>query len=115
MQSVMIYRVQDKYSIPFGVNLTMPYYYFDKLYIFDEYKPLMQSGDTAVITWTAIIRAYNIHEQGQEALQLFHEMQESGVVPNEYTYSSILSTIADLTNLQEGQQIHTQLMVILLI
>lgn len=38
-------------------------------------------------------------------------MQETGLSPNQYTYSSILGIIADLTNLQEGQKIHTQLMV----
>jgi pentatricopeptide repeat protein len=88
------------------------YYYVDKLYIFEEYKPLMQSGDTAVVTWGVIIRAYSIHGQGQEALQLFHEMQESGSSPNEHIYLSILSVIADLGNLQEGQQLHAQLKVL---
>jgi hypothetical protein len=39
-------------------------------------------------------------------------MQDSGVSLDEYTYSSILHIIADLGNLQEGQQIHTQLTVI---
>jgi hypothetical protein len=39
-------------------------------------------------------------------------MQECGLSPNEYTYSSVLSVIAGLRNLQEGQQVHTQLKVI---
>jgi hypothetical protein len=38
-------------------------------------------------------------------------MLETGLSPDEYTYSSILSVITDLTNLQEGQQIHTELKV----
>jgi pentatricopeptide repeat protein len=82
------------------------------LYLFEEYKLLMHPGDTAVVIWTEIIRAYNIHGQGQEALQLFHEMKESGLSPNEYTYLLILGIITRLRNLQEGQQVHAQLKVL---
>jgi pentatricopeptide repeat protein len=88
------------------------YNHFDKLYLFEKYKPSMQPGDTAVVTWGVIIQAYSMHGQGQEALQLFHEMQESGFSPNEHTYLLILTVIADLGNLQEGQQLHTQLKVL---
>ena len=83
------------------------------MHIFQKYKPAIQCGDTAVVTWTSIIQACNICGQDQEALKLFHEMNQSGVTPNEYTYSSILSVIADLRNLQEGQKVYTQLKVIL--
>jgi pentatricopeptide repeat protein len=91
-----------------GINSTMS---VDTMHIFEEFKPALQPGDTAVNTWTAIIRAHNVHGQGQQSLKLFHEMQESGVVPDEYMYTLMLSVIADLTNLQEGQQIHTQMKV----
>ena len=42
---------------------------------------------------------------------IFVEMQESGFSPDEYTYSPMLSVIANSGSLQEGQQIHTQLKV----
>ena len=46
-----------------------------------------------------------------DKLHIFDEMQESGLSPDEYTYSSILSVIANLGNLQEGKKIHMQLKV----
>jgi hypothetical protein len=49
-----------------------------------------------------------------DKVYIFNEMQECGLSPDEYTYSSILSVIADLGNLQEGQQVHAQLKVILI-
>jgi pentatricopeptide repeat protein len=63
------------------------------------------------VTWTAMMQAYSIHEQGEEAMKLFTEMQRVGIVPNEFTYSVILTVIANLTNLPEGKRIHTQLKV----
>jgi pentatricopeptide repeat protein len=83
----------------------------EKSHIFIECKSVQKFGNNAILAWTAIIKAHNIHGQTQEALQLFHEMQEAGVLPDEYTYSCILSVIADLASLHEGQHIHTQLMV----
>jgi pentatricopeptide repeat protein len=65
-----------------------------------------------VVTWAAIIQAYSIHGQEQEALQLFHEMKEYGLSPNTSTYLYILSIIAHLRNLQGGQQVHAQLKVL---
>jgi PPR repeat family len=47
-------------------------------------------------------------------VHIFNEMKESGLSPNEYTYSSILNAITGLENLQEGQQVHAQLKVILI-
>jgi pentatricopeptide repeat protein len=86
----------------------------DKWHIFDGYKPLLLARDNnnTVVTWTAIIQAHCTCGKAQEALQLFQEMQEAGVVPNEYTYSCILGAVADLVSLHEGQHIHTQLLVI---
>lgn len=64
--------------------------------------------------WTTIIQAHNNNGETKEALQLFHKMKTEGISPDEYTFASILSVIADLGNLQEGQYIHSQLMVIFL-
>jgi pentatricopeptide repeat protein len=69
----------------------------------------MQHRD--VVAWTAMIQAYSIHGQTTEALQLFKEMKTQGIVPNEFTYSIILSVLAEQANLHEGQQIHEQLKV----
>jgi pentatricopeptide repeat protein len=82
----------------------------DKYYIFEGYKPLLQPGHSATVTWTVIIQAHTSNEQQQKALQLFTDMQKHGITPNEYTYSCILSVV-DSTSLHAGQTIHAHLMV----
>lgn len=39
-------------------------------------------------------------------------MQQTGILPDEYTYSCILGIIAELASLNEGQYIHAQLTVV---
>jgi pentatricopeptide repeat protein len=86
-------------------------FFIEQSHIFTEYKHVLKPDNNSILVWTAMIKALNMHGQAHEALQLFHEMQEAGVSPDEYTYSCILSVIADLANLPEGQHIHNQLMV----
>ncbi|KAF7152454.1 hypothetical protein RHSIM_Rhsim01G0103000 [Rhododendron simsii] len=42
-------------------------------------------------SWSTIIGAYGLHGYGEEALQLFHEMQERGGEPDSITFLAILS------------------------
>ncbi|MED6145232.1 hypothetical protein PIB30_023339 [Stylosanthes scabra] len=44
---------------------------------------------------------------GSEALQFLQEMMEEGVVPNAYTYSSLLKACANLEAPMEGRLIHS--------
>jgi pentatricopeptide repeat protein len=84
----------------------------DSRHIFTKYKYLANLGNNIAPLWTTIIQAHNSHGNAKEGLRLFHEMKQEGVTPDEYTFASILSVIAELGNLKEGQHIHSQLMVI---
>ena len=44
-----------------------------------------------VFSWTIMITGYAFHGKGKHALQLFSDMVESGVAPNEVTFLSALS------------------------
>ncbi|KAI5080290.1 hypothetical protein GOP47_0005769 [Adiantum capillus-veneris] len=71
------------------------------------YALLMEVPESNVITWTSIITAYSQHMRGKEALQLFHEMMKTEIVPNRVTLVSILDACASLTDLYIGQLMHT--------
>ncbi|KAG1367703.1 pentatricopeptide repeat-containing protein [Cocos nucifera] len=61
-----------------------------------------------VVSWTALISGYS-HSDGEcgEALELFLRMKGSGqVVPNEFTYDSVLRACAKLRSLDYGKMIH---------
>lgn len=66
-----------------------------------------------MIAWTAIIQAHSSYGQARVALQLFQQMKEASVSPIEKTYAYVLSVIANLASMHEGQCIHNGLMVFL--
>jgi pentatricopeptide repeat protein len=61
---------------------------------------------SSVVTWTAMMQAYNLHEKLNEAWNLFREMENIGIVFDEHVFSIVLSVLGKMKNLQEGQRIH---------
>lgn len=59
-----------------------------------------------------MIQAYSNSGKYQQALRLYDEMALTGIILDEYTYSIILKILAELTDLEKGQIIYTQLKVI---
>ncbi|KAH7281447.1 hypothetical protein KP509_36G048100 [Ceratopteris richardii] len=57
-----------------------------------------------VISWTAIIVAYLQHPR--KAIQLFKDMLQKGLSPNEFTYASVLTACTSLGSLSKGQIAH---------
>lgn len=59
-----------------------------------------------VVSWTGMIAAYVQHGEGMEAMQLYCQMQNQGVLPNRVTFVSILDAYAIQTALFEGKRLH---------
>ncbi|XP_071713520.1 pentatricopeptide repeat-containing protein At5g19020, mitochondrial-like [Rutidosis leptorrhynchoides] len=59
-----------------------------------------------VFSWSSMISGYSQTDQPHMALDLFYEMVSSGIKPNEVTMVSMLSSVANLGNLQEGIRAH---------
>ncbi|XP_068666709.1 putative pentatricopeptide repeat-containing protein At5g13230, mitochondrial [Aristolochia californica] len=62
-----------------------------------------------VILWSFMISRYAQCDQSEEAVRLFHQMQQASVVPNDYSFSSVLQAIANAKNLEWGRQAHAHL------
>eukprot|EP00250_Pteridium_aquilinum_P000243 c10265_g1_i1 orf=133-1197(+) len=60
-----------------------------------------------VFSWTSMIAACSNHEQGEEALFFFQQMELTGIKPNRVTYLSILPVCARQTSLAAAKQLHT--------
>jgi pentatricopeptide repeat protein len=58
-----------------------------------------------VSSWNMMMIACNEHGCGSKALQLFYQMQQQGVVPNEATFATILNSSDGLINVK---RIHAQ-------
>lgn len=59
--------------------------------------------EKSVAAWNSMISAFGFHSNGQKAIQVFHEMIESGTSPSKSTFISLLSTCSHLGLVDEGQ------------
>ncbi|XP_076941993.1 pentatricopeptide repeat-containing protein At2g03880, mitochondrial-like [Bidens hawaiensis] len=59
------------------------------------------------VSWNAMVAA-NVHNgHGEEALKRFSEMNKSGIRLDQFSYSAALAAAANLSTLEEGQQLHS--------
>ena len=63
-----------------------------------------------VITWTALISGYAQHEFGEEALNCFKEMQNSGFSPNAMTLASSLKACGSVGAAEKGKELHLEIL-----
>ncbi|OAY68754.1 Pentatricopeptide repeat-containing protein [Ananas comosus] len=64
-----------------------------------------------VVQWTSLIAGFSQSGESHEALKLYVRMlsDELGDAPNHYTFSTLLSSCAELGADEEGKQIHAQI------
>ncbi|PIA62679.1 hypothetical protein AQUCO_00200592v1 [Aquilegia coerulea] len=55
-----------------------------------------------IVSWTSMMASFAMHGLGKEAVQLFHDMESSGVVPDGITFVSILYACSHAGMLKEG-------------
>ncbi|KAH6757733.1 hypothetical protein C2S52_023325 [Perilla frutescens var. hirtella] len=74
-------------------------------------------NSVSLVTWNAMIAGYaemislaadglSAYSCGIEALQIFQRMNRSGLKPDLYTFSSLLSVCSSLVALDQGEQVH---------
>ncbi|KAF9626162.1 hypothetical protein IFM89_031289 [Coptis chinensis] len=59
-------------------------------------------NDKNVISWTSMIAAYAMHGLGEEAVQLFYEMELLGICPDGITFISVLYACSHAGLIEEG-------------
>ncbi|XP_057815875.1 pentatricopeptide repeat-containing protein At3g24000, mitochondrial-like [Cryptomeria japonica] len=57
-------------------------------------------------TWNTILTAYRRHGFPQEAVTLFHQMQRTGLQPDQFTFANVLPACAKIGALEQGMDIH---------
>ena len=61
------------------------------------------------ITWNAVIGGLAMHGRAEEAIQYFSRMEQSGVVPSDVTYISLLSACSHAGLVEEGRSFFNQM------
>ena len=64
-----------------------------------------------VVSWTAMLVGYGQNGYSEEAVRVFCDMQKFGIVPDDFTLGSVISSCANLASLEEGAQFHGQALV----
>ncbi|CAA7041183.1 unnamed protein product [Microthlaspi erraticum] len=62
-----------------------------------------------VTLWTTMITGFAFHGNGNQALQLFEEMQEEGVTPNKVTLLAVLTACSHSGLVEEGLHIFNEM------
>lgn len=65
--------------------------------------------DRNVVSWTAMISVCEQMGRGKEARLCFRQMQQEGILPNKYTFVSVLASCASDAALTVGRQMHVSL------
>ncbi|CAN6717250.1 unnamed protein product [Malus baccata var. baccata] len=61
-----------------------------------------------VVLWNVMLVAYGQLDDLDQSFRIFRQMHVEGMIPNQYTYPSILRTCTSVGALNLGEQIHTQ-------
>ncbi|KAL6523224.1 hypothetical protein OROGR_016827 [Orobanche gracilis] len=61
-----------------------------------------------VVTWTALIAGYSQNSRDVEAVNLYIHMQQSGFMPDQFTFGSVVKACANLNDAYLGAQFHAQ-------
>eukprot|EP01018_Ginkgo_biloba_P036698 Gb_40436 [translate_table: standard] len=65
--------------------------------------------DRDLVSWNAMIAGYVQQDCGEEALNLFCQMQRVYVKPDQFTLASVLSGCASSETMEHGKQLHAQI------
>lgn len=61
-----------------------------------------------VVSWTALIAGYSQNSRNIEAIKLYIQMQQSGFMPDHFTFGSVIKACSSLTEVGLGEQLHAQ-------
>lgn len=62
-----------------------------------------------LFSWTTMISGLALHGKGRDAVELFYDMLESGLVPNQVTFVSVLSACGHAGLIDEGKILFNRL------
>ncbi|OVA12429.1 Pentatricopeptide repeat [Macleaya cordata] len=60
--------------------------------------------------WNTIIRSFANSSFPEQSLLVFHQMLHSSISPDKFTYPFVLKACSSLSSIDEGQQIHAQIL-----
>eukprot|EP01018_Ginkgo_biloba_P012014 Gb_13369 [translate_table: standard] len=75
----------------------------------DADKVLSEMPEPNVVSWNAMITGYVQNSNGNDALNMFCNMQQTGMMATQFTFASVLVACGSLPALEQGKQVHGQI------
>ncbi|CAK9152574.1 unnamed protein product [Ilex paraguariensis] len=72
----------------------------------DALKAFRRIKNPDIVAWSAMVSCLDLQGRKQEAVELFHLMQRTGLTPNQFTFSSLVSAVSALGNRHYCESIH---------
>ncbi|KAJ7541471.1 hypothetical protein O6H91_10G061300 [Diphasiastrum complanatum] len=77
--------------------------------VLDARKVFNTMPEHNLFSWTAIISAYAYHGEGEEAINLFKQMQQKGIAPDKVVFLIVLKACVRIASLEQGKQLHSHI------
>lgn len=74
----------------------------------DAVKVFNLTPEYDVCLWTTVISGFTQNSQVSEAVRAFHDMELSGILPNNFTFASLLNASSSVLSLDLGKQFHSR-------
>ncbi|KAG4984139.1 hypothetical protein JHK87_028888 [Glycine soja] len=78
----------------------------------DAIKVSQQTPEYDVCLWTSIISGFVQNLQVREAVNALVDMELSGILPNDFTYASLLNASSSVLSLELGEQFHSRVIMV---
>ncbi|XP_027364704.1 pentatricopeptide repeat-containing protein At5g52850, chloroplastic [Abrus precatorius] len=78
----------------------------------DAIKVSNQTPEYDVCLWTTIISGFTQNLQVRKAVNAFLNMELSGIIPNNFTYTSLLNGSTSILSLDLGEQFHLRVIIV---
>ncbi|XP_057837776.2 pentatricopeptide repeat-containing protein At5g27110-like [Cryptomeria japonica] len=86
------------------------YMYFKCRSLEDARKVFDRMEEQNSVSWNTIIAASRRHGFPHEAVSLFHQMQQTGIQPDQFTFASVVPACAKMGIVEQGMNIHQSIM-----
>ncbi|XP_077227474.1 pentatricopeptide repeat (PPR) superfamily protein [Tasmannia lanceolata] len=106
-QRVHTHMIKTRYLPPIYLKTRLIVLYSRCDCLEDARRVLDRMSERNVVCWTAMISAYSQRGFVSDALDLFVQMLETGMPPNEFTFASVLTACTGPCGVEYGRQVHS--------
>ncbi|KAL5552568.1 hypothetical protein UlMin_039969 [Ulmus minor] len=107
-KSIHGYVIKSNYELDQFVCHSLLDLYTKSGNIADAYRVFKEMPKSDAVPWSFMIARYAQIDQCEEALELFLHMRQALVIPNEFTFVSVLQACTTIEDVDLGKQIHCQ-------